>query len=231
MVRALIALVLAMPATGCFLDESGSMMVKDSPFGTPLAVPPASTSGFAPAPTELAARVDGLGSDILTANPGIGIRPLFRTLGTAEVELFHRGTTEIDITEGMVRQCRSDAQLAALLCLELGRMVSEREALASPWNRKMEREPPLAVRIATDNGADRTQLAELGKIYEADRKRSVSTPPLPPDPRALARTFLTKAGFDPGELESVAPLLRMAESNGRLEKQLTAPGPVRPWTK
>jgi hypothetical protein len=206
------------------------MQVKDNPFGAPLPTPPATRSGFAPASVEAAVRVDGLGRNIVAANPQLGIKPIFRTIGTTEAEVFHQGTSEINITEGLVRQCRTDGQLTAILCLELAKIVSEREALASPWKRTHERELPPDIRVPNDNGADRTLDAELAMYHEPGRRRSVAGPALPPDPQVLARTYLTKTGFDAGELDGVAPLLRTAAGNSKFEKQLTTPAPVRPWT-
>src|SRR5262249_58343596 len=136
-------------------------MVSDNPFSAPQAAPPVTQASYAPAGLDTAARVDTLGRSILAANPQIGVRPMFRTIGAPQPEIFHQGTAEIKITEGLVRQCRSDAELAVVLCYELGKMVSERESLARPWNRTQERELPPDVRFPGDNGADRTNLAEL----------------------------------------------------------------------
>jgi hypothetical protein len=215
---------------GCLPPESShSQLVSENPFGGPPVTPPPSRAPFAQASTESAARVDALGRAILAANPQVGVKPLFRTIGTPDNEVFHHGTAEIDITEGLVKQCRTDGQLAAILCLELGKMVSERTALAAPAHRAQERELPPDVRVAGDVGSDMTREAELGKFYEPDRRRHAAAA-LPPDPQALARTYLTKSGYQPLELDGVAPLLRAAASNSKFEKQIT-PGPSRPWTQ
>jgi hypothetical protein len=216
---------------GCAATDTDKRpMVIDNPFGFAHAAATTAEPNYAPATTALAARVDQLGRNILAANPQVGLRPLFRTVGSPQAEVFHRGTSEVIITEGLVRQCSTEGQLAAVLCLELGKMVSEREALASPWNRTQEREPMPDVRFNGDNGADRTQLAELAKFSEADRRRSSTPRPLPPDPQQLARTYITNAGFQVADLDAAAPLLKTADGNGALQKQLTPPGPARPWT-
>ena len=80
-----------------------------------------------PASTDTAARVDTMGRRILAANPGIGGKPMFTTIGAPQSEVFHRGMTDVFVTEGLVREC-TDEQLAAVLCLELAKMVREREA-------------------------------------------------------------------------------------------------------
>src|SRR5262245_41303759 len=74
---------------------------------------------LSPGSTEAAARVDTIGRGILAANPTIGAKPLFRTIGAPRPEIFHRGTEDVYVTEGLVRLCETDGQLAAVLCAEL----------------------------------------------------------------------------------------------------------------
>jgi hypothetical protein len=233
MVRRAVPLLLpiALLAGGCFGDEKKTVLVPDSPFNAPVVAPPVMQASYAPAPTEQAARVDSIGRSLLAANPQLGVRPLFRTVGSPNPEIFHVNTTEIIITAGLVNQCGTDAQLAAVLCSELGKMVSERESLAQPWNRKQERLPPMDVRITGDSGMDQTRLAEMAQ-YEQDRKRNVNTAGKAPDAKVLAVSYLTKAGYAESDLEAVAPLLQAAATHNPLEKQLKAPPPpARPWTQ
>src|SRR2546421_10638123 len=148
MVRSLSALLLATAALagGClptdFLQPDspaeGAAAVPSSPFGAPpQAAAPAFASKPPPSASEtVAIKVDEIGQRLVTCNPKLGMVPLFLTIGSPQPEMFHRDTTALYITEGLVRQCKSDAQLAALLSVELGRMVSDREALASPETRQ-----------------------------------------------------------------------------------------------
>jgi len=228
--RVLLPIVLA---AGCVSPGSETPLVSANPFGTPPAVGPRTAASYAPAPTELAARVDLLGRRIVAANPQAGVQPVFRTIGAPQAEIFHNGTAEIDITSGLVQQCTTDGQLAAVLCHELGKMVSEREVLAGPTVRKPERRPPIDVPVGNDNAgsygaADLTRQAELAK-FDQDR-RAAAEPLPPPDPDKLARIYLGRAQFTESELDQAAPLLRAAAANGTFEKQLTAPVPARPWT-
>jgi hypothetical protein len=218
---------------GCVNQQSDTSLVPDSPFGVSPASPTRTRAAYAPAPVETAARVDTLGRKILAANKQAGVKPLFRTIGVPQAEVFHYGTAEINITEGLVKQCQNDGQLAAILCTELGKMVAEREALAGPQVRQPDREPPLEVRIGNDNAgafgpADQTHLAELAK-YEKRRTRNDAVPLPLPDPQMLARTYLTQSGFAEKDLEDVAPLLRAAGATSNLEKQLSPNPTVRPW--
>jgi hypothetical protein len=226
------AISLALLATaGCVPPDSGHLLVSDSPFGGPAVTPAPSRASFPPASTESGSRVDALLRQIIAANPKLGMKPVVVTIGASEPEIFHRGTTEIDITEGLIKQCPTDGPLAAVLCVELGKMVSEREAMAPHLRASEDRDPPPPVQFFGDTNGDMVRQAELAKYYDNDRRRRMAAgPALPPDPQALARDYLVKAGFQPVELEGVAPMLRAAAGNSKFEKQLTAT-PSRPWTE
>ena len=73
------------------------------------------------------------------------------------------------------------------------------------------------LRPPSDSGGDLTYLAELAP-YDAERRRILS-PPKPPDPQALARIYLAKAGFGAGQLDTVAPVLQGAAGNNTFEQQ------------
>src|SRR4051794_12648603 len=80
--------------SGCILDEPDRpLVVPATTIGsTPRALPTHLTS--APATEATARRVIAVGQQLIDANPQIGMRPLFSTMGVAQVELFHRGPTE-----------------------------------------------------------------------------------------------------------------------------------------
>lgn len=211
---------------GCLPRVADTPLVPSDPFGSP---PPRTTqSALLPASLEAAARVDGLGRKILAANPQTGIQPLFRTIGAPQPEIFHQGTSEIDITEGLVKQCATDTQLAAVLASELGKMVAERELLAGPQTRAPEREPPMEVRVGSDNAgsfgpADQLHRAELAK-YDKERRQRAANAASPLDAQALARAYLVKAGYTAADLDAALPLLRSAMENHTFAKQiLSAP--------
>jgi hypothetical protein len=222
-------------AGGC-VDTQETVLVPDSPFGTtPAVMRTAAKPQLAASTSEAAKRVAFLGQRILDANPGLGARPAFRTLGLASSEIFHVGTSQINITEGLVQRCKTDAQLAAVLCSELGKMVSEREALASPTARTGQSEPPIDSPIGVDNvgtfgPADGTRLAELGK-YEKERRKPGAKPLPPPDPQVLASAYLQKAGFTAADLASAEPLLKTPAGDQSVEKQLSGAEPIPTWGK
>jgi hypothetical protein len=148
--------------------------------------------------------------------------------------VFHRGTDALFITDGLSKKCTTEGQLAAVLAYELGRMVAEREALATPDTRQPERPPPMESRVGGDAGGpfgppDGTRLAELAR-HEKEHPRRKAAPPPPPDPLVLARGYLERAGYTAKDLEEVAPLLREARKNVDLERQLiNGTPPSRPW--
>lgn len=214
---------------GCVNDKESEMLVAPNPFSGPTQVTRAQTT-FPQAAIDSAARVDQLGRRILAANPQIGLRPYFCAIGSQNEEVFHQSTSKLIITEGLVKQCKSDADLAAILCRELGKMVAEREALASPAMRTSGQRPPIQVEVGRDVGGsmrtdDGTELMELAR-YE---KRGGRPCKYPPDPNVLARIYLKKAGYPEGALDEAAPLFKAADKHSDWEKQMNS-GPARPFT-
>jgi hypothetical protein len=219
--------VMILVVSGCIGPESQTAVVAPSPFPNGQAPATRARASFAPPSTAVAARVDTLGRNIIAANGQAGIRPLFRTIGVTQLEIFHRGTSEVDITEGLVKQCASDGQLAAILCQELGKMVAEREASADAKIKVPQAEPPMDVRVGHDGdsaygAADQTRMAELAKFEETHHRQTASAISAP-DPVYLGRLYLTRAGFNDADYTAVVPLLQTASNGGKLEQQFTGP--------
>src|SRR4051794_4882356 len=214
--RARFAALTTLAVAGCFgADGPGSPAAfrRPEPAG-----PPVNTT---PAATEVAARVDALGRCIAAANPQAGVDRrslMFHTIGSPQVEVFHRGTSDIFVTEGLVRQCTTDGQLAAVLCSELGKLVSEREALTPAAVRRPDRTPPMDSGVGRDAGwgtaPDQTRLRELAD-YDCDRKQRAQVV-APPDPAALARMYLIRAGYHDTDLQAAAPVLQQAQGTATL---------------
>jgi hypothetical protein len=231
-----LAMVLA-AAAGCVSSGENTATVTANPFGAPAPAEPTKQANFAPAPSEISARVDQVGRKILAANPQIGLKPLFATIGSPSPEIFHgeqHGTAMVYVTQGLVQQCKTEAELAALLSRELGKMVSEREARTSAQTRDPERLPPLDVPIGqagmsgVNSSPDLTHMAEMGRFENTHPRRRG---PLPaPDPMALARIYLSKAGYREADLDFARPLFNAAEKNVALEKQLGRQPRQADWT-
>jgi hypothetical protein len=229
MTRMVLPILFALPilALGCFSTDAQLTQVPQNPFGQAAPSPTTTRASLAPASLECAARVDRIGTQIAKANKDhLGFQPLWSTIGAPQPEILHRGATEVMITEGLVKQCSTDGQLAAVLCHELGRMRAEMETRAGV--QLPERVPPMQVAdIGGDFGGfgspDQLHRAEVGK-YDEQRRQKIATF-RPPDPRALAATYLTRAGFAPGELDNATPLLNLAAENGTFARQMLAPIP------
>jgi hypothetical protein len=226
-----VGLPLVLAAAGCFpTEQPNNQLVQPSPFGNTTGVATAKPPAAPPATAEASSRVKAVGDKIIAANRALGLMPTFATIGAPQAEVFHTGTKAIWITEGFVKQCPTDRLLAAVLCLELGKMVSEREALVAS-TRWADEEPPIQMPVGNDSGgvfgsADGTALAERAK-YEQNRRRPNQPPPPPPDPQVLAGIYLGKAGYHATDLDDVLPLVKAAQANFTWEKQFTT-GPTPP---
>jgi hypothetical protein len=207
----------------------------------PIAAVPGSVFGFAPTPNsdtkvnyappglEIAGRVDAMGTKIRIANPQIAFQPLFRTIGSSQPEIFHRGVTEILITEGLAKECKTDAQLAAVLSMELAKMVSER--MAEMPSGLVRDDPPIDLRVGNDGGgsfgdADQLRRAELATFQKQDRQRKRQAAVMA-DPKNLAAVFLEKTGFTAADLDSVSQILAEAAENRTLAKQVLNAPPIK----
>ncbi len=182
---------------------------------TPMAPAPSSQAGLLPANrsqqvagtnSALATRVEEVGRKLVLANPQMAMRPVFAVPGNPKPEISHQGEARLIISEGLVAQCKTEPELAALLSLELAKMVAEREGRRLALS---DREPPPDL----EPGNDRSELddfrkAELAKLGY-DRRRPSSGTSVP-DPILLARQFLKKAGYPEAALEEAAPLLRLS---------------------
>ncbi len=220
-------LVLALlPLTGgCLapfggLEKSTIALVPAQSISTPVTTTSSKVS-YAPGSTEMSLWVDAVGHKILAANPDAQIKPFFATVGANQPEVFHKGDQMLYITEGLVKKCQNEGQLAAVLSEELAAMEAERRTLAR--GKVRDAEPPLPITVPMGNAGqfnapDLTRLAELSRV---DRTRAPgASRPEPIDPHALARNFHRNARFTDADYEAARPLLREAEGNWSLEKSI-----------
>jgi hypothetical protein len=208
---------------GC-VEDHRTQFVRPGPSTVP--APRASTRSASRAPATEAAgrRVVATGRKLLDANPQLGMRPVFLTVGAPHPEVFHQGGRlepyQVIVSEGLVNRCKGDDQLAAVLAHQLGRMVAEREAAAGRPTRANDRPPP-PERIGNDHdstfgGPDGTRRMEAARL---ERQRTAPKAP-PPAPQVLAREYLRRAGYPEAALATVAPLLREAEDHDKIEQHL-----------
>jgi hypothetical protein len=234
MVRLFAALPLLL-ACGCVplqvFQRDETAMVQSSHFTTPAQLPGATTSAkLAPASPEASLTVERVGQKLLAGNKQLGIKPAFKTIGGPDPEIGHMDTSVVYITESLVRQCKSENQLAAVLSLEIGKMISERETLINPEYRNPPKRLPIEVPMGNAgqfSGMTQLHDSELAKL-DADRrfppKRVVA-----PDPQVLAHKYLEAAGFDSKELDPTPTVPQAAEKNYTVEQPVTRANAVPIW--
>lgn len=204
--------------------KQSTRMISDAGMNTEKIVRLPTTAPNAGPTKEAAIRVGKIGQKLLVANPSIKIKPAFHTIGTSQSEVFHKGVDQIMITDGLVKECNDD-QLAAVLAVELVKMLGEQEN-SSPTGKITDRTPGMDFPIGNDRSlvfgpADGTRIAER---YELDRMRmkNKATGAGSVDPKILARGYLSKAGYPSKAVDSISGLLKKADENFKLEKQMTA---------
>jgi predicted Zn-dependent protease len=225
---ALLMFGLMLAAAGCLTDEKKLATVSTNAFGKVGRTQVASFKQAPPATQESALRVDRVGKQIVNANPRINQKVVFMTLGVPHEEIFHQTQKDVStifVTEELVKQCKSDGELAAVLSEELGKMVSEQMVQAKPARNPTPASLLLNSPIGNDIGgtftADRTN-DMIAAHFEKEREQSRPIlPSTPPPPERLARTYLSRAGFDPKMLETVKPLLRKADKQSSVELSMT----------
>ena len=124
-----LALMPLLGLTGCFglgAERESLPLVNSAPPGVARLMQPERRVSNAPAMKASSERVLQVGQRLILANPQIGLRPLFVTVGVTHPEIFHKGGSlggcQVVVSEGIVSQCASDAELAAVLAKELEKM-------------------------------------------------------------------------------------------------------------
>lgn len=167
------------------------------------------------ASTKSATRVHAIGAKLVSSNPKEFARqPVFFTAGIQEPMLFSQKDGQIVISEGLVNRCASDDELAALLCVELGKLSAGQRREQT----RIEDLPP-APRLTSDvvgsgSAPDMTRMAEEGYM----NKRPAATGRRPvdavrADTATLSRNYLKKAGYDPECAGKIEPWIKEAEEN------------------
>jgi hypothetical protein len=226
----LLGLLLLVAGGGCVEEERTRLVSPNIP--TTASSSESFASSFftrppqAPATEKTAKHVIAVGQKIVLDNPQMGLRPMFLTTGVPQPEIFHKGIgglngCQVVVSEGLVQRCRTDGQLAAVLCNELGKVIAEREAQATPEQRQGSPSLPPDTAVGNDVGgtfgpSDGTRRMELARIEQLRCKSNTVLPM--PSPGLLAEQYLKRAGFSAGELAQVQPLLAEADKNCIAEK-------------
>ncbi len=180
---------------------------------------------------EVSERVETLGQKIIGLNTFTGLEPMFWVAGVPESVLFHRGPNELIISEGLVAKCKTDAELAAVLCSELGQMVAEKRAVrrvGADRDTIPDAALPGGSTLAGGMPVDASRAAEVA--YQ-DRRPKAAPTIAPADSAKIARDLLKGAGFDPADLDRVEPLLKQSDRGAALRKQMNSSASAPQWQK
>ncbi|MFO0798637.1 MAG: hypothetical protein U0804_14275 [Gemmataceae bacterium] len=183
------------------------------------------TANTLPVSLPTSERVDSLGRRVMAQNPFSGLEPLFHVVWVRETVLFHRGTAEVFISAGLVEKCKTEPELAAVLCSELGKMSAEKRRAAQLGK---DREGIASVTLPGATTFDPVKAAEVGHKDAAGTKRFT---PDELNADAVARDLLRGAGFDPAELDKVQPLLRQSQRGDDIRKQLAGSAAAPKWER
>ena len=208
-------------------EEAATAQVSSTPFAEPRAAAPTRVN-FAPASQDTSIRVL-LIKDKLVGNNSGGL-PHVTAIGSADPEVFHVSLNQIYITEGLVRQCETDGQLAAVLANELGRMISERESAVSDEVRQPERLLPIELPIGSNGAArdrDPTFYIELAQYEKLHPKQTKKLPR--PNPQLVARDLLERAGYQRTDLDAAQPILQNAARFQMWENQFKGTAKQNDW--
>jgi len=176
--------------------------------------------------TQMSQRVDDLAKRILEQNTFTGIEPVMRVIGVPESVLFHRGANELFISEGLVKKCKTEAELAAVLCTELGKMMAQKRG-AIAIGRNLDPIPDVALPgIASDSSQVRHAELALQKRREDERKAAENSGEV-----KLAKDLLKGSGFDPAEYDRVQGMVKLSERGEAIRKQLAGPAPAPVWNR
>src|SRR5215475_8281952 len=124
-------------------NDDATLQVGSTPFHEPGKMA-AMRAQYTPGSYESEFRVLQLKDKLLNDNPTVTLRIYTKVIGAADPEVFHVGMTQVYVTEGLVKQC-NDAQLAAVLANEMGKMISERERSIADSIRAPDPLPPIQV--------------------------------------------------------------------------------------
>jgi hypothetical protein len=184
-------------------------------------------------PVAVAARVDQVGRQLLAANPFSGIDATFQVLGHPDALIFHRDRVGVFISDALVDQCKTDAELAAVLASELGKMVAEQRNLSRMGYVDQFSQVPTANPMDSTNlAADPVRMTELAKFDQRQpRKTQDDAKKELTDPKKIAAEMLRTAGLDEKALAAVDPILKNANKNRDVLKQLGAGGSEPVWSR
>jgi hypothetical protein len=183
------------------------------------------TMNVTPESMKTAERVDALGRRIVAQSPFSGLEPLFHVVWLRESVLFHRGTAEVFISAGLAEKCKTEPELAAVLCAELGKMSAEKRRAAAHGK---DRDGIANVSFPDSNALDAAKSAEVSRQEKGTPHRFTADEL---NAEAVSRDLLRGAGFDPAELDRVQPLLKQSSRGDDIRKQMAGTAAAPKWER
>jgi Peptidase family M48 len=162
-----------------------------------------------------ATRVHAVGSAVVAANSAeLSSKPAFLTIGLKDPIAFHQAG-QVIVSEGLVERCSTDAELAAVVSNELGKIAAAQPGKGPP---RPERDLPPAGPVPNDvvgatGPPDMTRAAEEAMFDRRGPRTGRSAREPGPDPKTLAHNFHVKAGHSADEFDRAAGLIKEAEEN------------------
>jgi predicted Zn-dependent protease len=207
---------LALTSAGCFGNqlEKNSIVTERDKSRAPK---------VSPASVQVAGRVDELAHRIVEQNTFTGIEPVVTVIGVPEAVLFHRGPSQLFISEGLVQKCKTDPELAAVLCSEMGQMMSQKRA-GIRVGRDRDGNPGPAPPEDASGVVEAERALQLRRAKERLAKDQS-------DANQLARQLLKGAGFDPAELDRVDKMVKQSDRGEAIKKQMNGPAPAPTWNQ
>ncbi|NBO90839.1 MAG: hypothetical protein EBV06_00755 [Planctomycetia bacterium] len=210
--RSSFAIAVFLALVGCDPATRSNLVLPETP---PSPVQRSYLMSSTPAAEASAKRALMVAQKLYDANTQLGVRPTILTVGRPELEIFHDGVgglrgCRVYLTEGLIQACKTEAELAAVLCVELGRIAAERAAQSDSLEQSRD---SLDERVGNDSGGpfgspDGTRVMELAK-----REKIAKGQQLKPDPTKCAAEYLRRANYPAQALLEVGPLLRQADES------------------
>ena len=233
-------LLLPLVCTACVdFEMPGQRTEQLSPsFDSPPPAVRAAKVNMPGADESICVRVDAVGRKMIAANPQLGMQPHFAAFGSPTPELFHVDHKMVCVTDGLVKKLTSEADLAAALSYELGRMVAEREARVKQDLKTAAVRAPIQMQVGNAGqfgggqfgGPDMSAVAEMARYDQARQDAKKAALIVRPDPELLARDYLEKAGFQRSDYDRIQPVLAEAAKNASLERQVKGVAPSGNWS-
>ncbi len=155
---------------------------------------------------QLRIRAERIFHRLLQTQPPVDPVPRLLVVSRPELFLRHQPPDQVIVSVGLLRQCRTDGELATVLSFPLARWLQQ-PGPASPVLDRPPPDVPIGPESSTYGELPPWRQAELVKTGHAHRQ-SVRVPSR--DPILLARQMVLRAGYSDAEFERGSALVREA---------------------